>query len=204
MSFLAMLSIVGCVCPPAYYTGMHPSYLPNHIPFDSGCDPCGAVGSCDAVGNCGIPEYGEFVEFGGDFCAPRHKIVDCRTSFSNLSNGAALMGRGILDVTAAPFVIVANMLSSGCQYELIKICDTGFYGHSFYQSADPCCSARTSGCDTCAGGYTEGIQYNQNFQQHTRMLPAPARRNSSVIQASYQEPTAPAVKFVQPRHTVIR
>ena len=209
MSLLATLAVTGCVCPPVYHPGMHHGFVSSHIPFDSGCDPCGPVGGCGVadhcVDPCGITEYGGFAGFGGHVCSPRHKIVDCRTSFSNLSNGALLMGRGVLDITAAPFVIVGNILSSGCRYELIKICDTGFFGQPFYQTVDPCCSVSASGCDTCAGGFSEGIQYNVNpHQQQTRVLPAtaspaPARRSSSsVIQASHIEPTAPAVRFVQP------
>ena len=204
ISLLASLSVVGCVCPPAQYFGMHHGYAPNHIPYDGGCDPRGAVGSCGVVEDCGV------VEYGGDFCAPRYNsVVDCRTTFSNLSNGILLTGRGVLDVAAAPFVIVGNMLSSGCRYELIKYCDTGFYGQTFFQSAEPCGSVSTSGCasgcESCAGGFTEGVRYNVNTpHQTTTVLPTPLRRSNSVIQAAYQEPTAPAVRFVQPKHTVFR
>jgi|GEM_PF-2710861 len=207
MSLLAILAVTGCVCPPAYLPSMNRGVVSSHIPFDSGCDPCGPIGSCDMVDHCdpcGSVTYGGFVGFGGHSCAPQYKIVDCRTSFSNIGNGTLLIGRGVLDIAAAPFVLIGNMLSSGCRYELIKICDTGFFGQPLYQTVDPCCSVSTSGCDTCAGGFSEGIQYNVNSHQpQTRVLPAtalptPARRSSSVIQASHIEPTAPAVRFVQP------
>ena len=206
VSLLATLSLVGCVCPPAgYHSGMYPSgysYSHGNMIFGGG-DPCGGFGTAD----CGV------IEYTGSPCTPQvcapqvcaPKIVDCHTSFSHLGNGILLVGRGILDVTAAPFVIVGNLLSSGCRYEVIPHCGDVFYGDTCCQTVEPCgvshtpCSGNGAGCETCAGGYTEGIQYNTSFQNRATTLPAPARRNNSVMQASYQEPNMPGVRFVQPR-----
>ena len=202
MSLLATLSLVGCVCPPAsYHTGMYYNgYAPNYAVCDSGCDPCGSVDS-----GCGVIEYGE------NPCAPQYctpqpcvpRIASCRSTFSNLSNGVLLIGRGILDVTAVPFVIAGNVLSSGCRYEVLSYCDTPcITTTSCYPTAEPCAPACSSGCDTCAGGYSEGIQYNTsayNTNIQSQMVPlSPPRRSSGIIHASYQEPTAP-VRFVQPK-----
>ena len=206
MSLLATLSMVGCVCPPAgYYSGMHRGYAPNHIPCDSGCDPCGPPEM-----GCGV------IEYTGTPCAPQScapqpympptcipKVVDCRTTFSHLGNGVLLIGRGIIDITAAPFVILGNALSSNCRYEVLTRHDNVVcYTVPQYQMLEPCAPSCTSGCtggcDTCAGGYTDGIQFGTSTQTRT-MLPAPAHRTNSVTQASYQEPTAPVMRFVQPK-----
>ena len=208
MSVLATLSVVGCVCPPAgYYSGMHRGYAPNHIAYENGCDPCGP-----SEMGCGV------IEYAGAPCAPQScapiyaspacvpKVVDCRTTFSHLGNGVLLIGRGIIDVTAAPFVILGNALSSNCRYEVLTRHDNVVcYSVPQYPMTEPCVPACSSGCgtgcgggcDTCAGGYTEGIQFG-NTQTRT-MLPAPAYRTNSVTQASYQEPTAPVMRFVQPK-----
>ena len=200
MSLLATLSMVGCVCPPTgYYSGMQRNYVPNHIAYDNGCDPCGPTES-----GCGV------IEYTGNPCAPQTcvtqpcapKIVDCRTTFSHLSNGVLLIGRGVLDVTAAPFVIVSSMLSNGCRYEVFAHCDNVYYTaprYQSYQTIEPCAPTCSSGCDACSGGYTEGISFAPNVQSRSTVIPAPAYRTSSVIQASYQEPTAPVMKFVQPK-----
>ena len=200
-SLLTTVSLVGCVCPPtSYYSGMRSCYAPTPVVYDNGCDPgcnpgcdpCGPVEACGVVDPCG-PQI----------CAPQPyfpRTVDCRNTFSNLNNGILLVGRGILDVTAVPFVIVGNMLSSGCRYEVLTFCDNVTYGNSYCRTVEPCTSACSSGCDSCAGGYNEGIQYNTNSSalNHSTTLLAPPRRSNSVVQASYQEPTAP-VRFVQPK-----
>ncbi|MDR0327966.1 MAG: hypothetical protein LBI05_06705 [Planctomycetaceae bacterium] len=202
-SFLAAVSLVGCVCPPTgYYSGMRSCYVPNRIydnacgpvGCDSGCDPCGQVEACGAVEPCGPT-----------IIAPQPYIprpLDCRNTFSNLRNGMILTGRGILDVAAAPFVVVGNMLSSGCRYEVLTFCDNAPYCSPCYQTVEPCAPSCSSGCDSCSGGYNEGIQYNGNTSAHnlsTTILTPPLRmNNSAVIQASYLEPTAP-VRFVQPK-----
>ena len=192
MSLLATLSVVGCICPPAgYYSGMQRHYVPNHITYDNGCDPCGATES-----GCGV------IEYSGNPCVAQPcvpKIVDCRTTFSNLGNGIFLIGRGVLDVTAAPFVIVSNALSNSCRYELLTHCDPVYYAAPRCQTVEPCTSTCTSGCDACSGGYTEGIQFNTSVQNRTTALPSPIYRSNGVIQASYQEPTAPVMKFVHPK-----
>jgi hypothetical protein len=210
MSLLATLSVVGCVCPPTYYSGMNRvEYGHGSVCFDGGCDPCGDAGCSSGYGpSCGsgygVIEYRSTPCFAQP-CGP--KIVNCRTTFSNLGNGVLLIGRGILDVTAAPFVVVGNALSSGCRYEVLAHCDNVCYSSPCCQaveapcspvSALPCDPVGTSGCDTCNGGYNEGIQYNGNYQNQTTMLPPMPRRMNSVVQASYQEPTAPVVRFVQP------
>ena len=195
MSLLATLSMVGCTCTPGYYSGMPQyAYHPNDmVGCDTGCDPCGP-----AETSCGV------IEYGGNFCAPP-RTANCRTSFSHIGNGLCLVGRGVLDVAAAPFVAIGGILSSGCRYEVITHCDTPFYGRCYpvqeiAEPCSPCSSGCSTGCDNCAGGYTEGIQYNTNvLSRPTTFQPAFSPRRNSVIQASYQEPNAPAVRFVQPR-----
>jgi len=205
MCLMATLSVVGCVCSPTgYHSGMRTGYVPNCTPYDNACDPVGCD-PCAPIEACGV------VEYGGNPCEPQScipqffgpktyapKVVDYRHSFSNLGNGVLLFGRGLLDITAAPFVIAGNMLSSGCRYEVLTFCDNPIpYGGTYYQTVEPCSSA-CSGCDTCSNGFTNGTQYS--VKAPSRMTPTAAqpRRGNSVIQASYQEPTAP-VRFVQPR-----
>jgi hypothetical protein len=98
--------------------------------------------------------------------------------------------------------VVGNVLSSGCRYEVLTYRDSIPYcPPTGYQIIDPCCPVGiSSGCDTCANGYTNGIQYNVSPQHLATPLPAPVRsRSNTVIQAAYQEPSTPAVRFVQPR-----
>lgn len=208
-SLLATLSLVGCVCPPAsYHPGIyHNSYVPGHSGCDDGCAPCGSIDS-----GCGV------IEYGGDPCAlqcypPQYcgpGVSHFQNTFSNLGNGVLLIGRGILDVAATPFVFVGNALSSGCRYEVLSYCDTPCTTMtSCYPIIEPSGMGCSSGCDSCGGGYSDGIQYNDSVKYNTspsntsvrnsQMVPlSPPRRTSGVIHASYQEPTAP-VRFVQPR-----
>ena len=192
VSLLATLSMVGCVCTPGYHSGVSRyGCHSGNIGYDGGCDPCGAAES-----GCGV------IEYGGNPCAPS-KIVDCRNCLSNIGNGICLIGRGVLDATATPFIAIGGVLSSGCRYEVLAHCDNTYYGNPCYQTQSisspcaPCDPVCTSGCETCAGGYSEGIQYSTNVSNRAAMFPP--RRNNAIIQASYQEPTAPAVRFVQPR-----
>ena len=212
-SLLATLSLVVCVCPPAgFHSGIHyNSYVPGYPAYDNGCAPCGSIDS-----GCGV------VEYAGDPCAPQFcpppycvpRVANLQSTFSNLGNGVLLIGRGILDVTAAPFVIVGNALSSGCRYEVLSYCDTPIATMTDCYPVVESSSGCSSGCDTCAGGYSEGIQYNSGARYNTsptnasfssasvhnsQMVPlSPPRRTNGVVHASYQEPTAP-VRFVQPR-----
>jgi len=201
MGLLATLSVVGCICPPVYQTGMNRGFVSAPITYNNGCDPCGAAEACAPEG-CG----GGVIHYGGNVCAPQHKFFDSQGTFNNLSNGVLLTGRGILDVVASPFVIASNLLSSNCRYEVLAFCNDAPYVGQVYQTSGPCCSVGSTGCDNCAGGFTEGIHYNVNTPQQTTMLPTPPRRNHSVIQASYQEPkpTAPAARFIQPGYTARR
>jgi hypothetical protein len=215
MSLLATLSLVGCVCPPAsYHPGIHyNSYVPGHSVYDNGCDPSGSVDSGCGSG-CGVIEY-DANPCAPQYCAPPYcapRIANVQNTFSNLGNGVLLIGRGILDVAATPFVIVGNALSSGCRYEVLSYCDTPCTTMtSCYPVVEPCDAACSTGCSTCAGGYSDGIQYNNGPQynngiqydttnvRNSQMVPlSPPRRTNGVIHASYQEPTSP-VRFVQPR-----
>jgi len=192
MSLLTTLSMVGCMCTPGYHSGMSPYACQPDFGCDSGCDPCGIAES-----DCGV------IEYGGNFCAPP-RIANCRNSLSNIGNGVCLIGRGLLDVTAAPFVLIGNILSSGCQYEVLAHCPDVSYGtcYPMQETVAPCAPCSTSGCDNCNGGYTEGIQYNvttvPNRSVPNRTMAVLPRKNG-VVQASYQEPSVPAVRFVQPR-----
>lgn len=194
MSFLAV-PMIGCVAPiSGYNSGMHrSSYVSNSTVYESGCDPCGQIESdCGEVITSCMPMTGF------------SNAVNCRTAFSHLGNGMILVGRGVLDVAAAPFVTVGGMLSSGCRYEVLAHCNSGYLSSPCYQTVEPC-EPSCTGCDSCTNGYTEGIQYNVPQNQVTTMMPPAPRRTNSVIQtnpviqASYKEPTAPVAKFVQPR-----
>ena len=192
---LATLSVIGCVCPSTgYYSGMRTGCAPNCVAYDNACDPAGCD-PCGPVETCNPCEPQSCQVFAPKTYAP--KVVDYRHSFSNLGNGVLLFGRGVLDIAAAPFVIAGNMLSSGCRYEVLTFCDSpATYGGTYYQTVDPCSSTCSSGCEPCSNGFTEGIQpYTPS--RTTSMMTLPYR-NNSVIQASYQEPTAP-VRFAQPR-----
>ena len=206
MCLLTTLSVVGCVCSPTvHYSGMRTGYVPNHATYDNACDPAG----CDP---CGPAEVCGAVEYSGNPCEPQScaptffapktyapKVVDYRHSFSNLGNGVLLFGRGILDISAAPFVIAGNLLSSGCRYEVLTFCDNVVpFSGTYHQTAEPCSSACSSGCETCSNGFTEGIQYNTQVPSRATSVVTLPRRNNSVVQASYEEPTAP-VRFAQPR-----
>jgi len=193
MSLLATLSMIGCICPPGgYHSSMYrPNYVSPPTVYDGTCDPCGPTDT-----GCGV------IEYTGNPCAPMTyapRVVDCRSSFVNLGNGIFLVGRGILDVTAAPFIALGNLMASGCRYEVLSICPDVSYAGPCYTTTEPCApSACSPGCDTCANGYTEGIRYNTSAKNWSASFPPPPRMSSSVIQASYQEPTAPVARFVQP------
>ena len=206
ISFLAIISMVGCISsPPGYYSGMHRGYSTSHITYDTGCGPCvPAASGCDVIeytDNPCAPQSCAPASYATPYCVPR--VADCRTTFSHLSNGVLLVGRGIIDIAAAPFVIVGNTLSSNCRYEVMTLCDSVSYTVPRYQVIEPCVPSHSmgcsSGCDTCSDGYTEGIQFGTSAQHHPAMLPAPTFRANSVVQASYQEPSAPVMRFVQPK-----
>ena len=204
LSLCVTLSMVGCVCTPGYYSGM-PQYAYHSSSVsmgcdtgcDTGCDPCGPIETGCGPADCGV------IESSGIFCAPP-RIRSCRTSLSHIGNGICLVGRGVLDIAATPFVAIGGILSSGCRYEVIAHCDTPCYSsHYTVQNVEPCGqsgSSCTSGCETCSSGYTEGIQYNTSAitRPPTLMPPFPTRKNT-VVQAAYQEPTRPAVRFSQPK-----
>jgi hypothetical protein len=116
-------------------------------------------------------------------------------------------------------------MSSRCRYEVLAHCEDVRFARLGFPIADPCqpavSSGCSSGCDSCSSGYSEGIPYNGQYNGQingnlqsrvatlppmptmmspTLMPPPPMPYTSnSVIHASYLEPTAPAVRFVQPR-----
>ena len=217
---LATLSVAGCICMPGYYPGVPRisygpqfsygsqfSYGHSSVVFDDPCSPCGPEMACDPCGPCG-PEIvcGGVVELGGPPRFPqRGTIVDCRTSLSNISKGTLLVGRGVLDITAAPFVIVGNLLSSGCRYEVIAYYPEIHRFSSSPRIVKPCCAISTSGCDSCDNGlfidngFSQGRQFDtHNHSRMTLSQPMP-RMNNSIIQATHVEPITPGVRFVQPR-----
>ena len=244
ISLLATLSTVGCMCTPGYHPGYSfgppvsydyggygynssgcSTYGPSNCTFDASCGPCGTA-SCDPCGYTPCaPEiaygsgYGIF-EYGGYPCAPCPPRLNCRSALYNIGNGTLLVGRGVLDVAAAPFVLVGNLLSSGCQYEVIKHCpEVSFCGPGF-QTFDPCgyvgTSGCSSGCDSCGNGHYNdngnidngyfGNGHIEDGYSYNRVMLSPPptqRRNTSVIQAAYREPITPGVRpgvrFVQPR-----
>ena len=211
ISLLATLSVVGCMCSPGYYSGVpqvgyasHAGYGHGGMIFDDAC------GSCGPQMDCGV------VEYGCNPCSPHPAITDCRSSFSNLGNGVLLVGRGVLDISAAPFIIVGKILSSGCRYEVLSYCPEVAYCSPVYQPSVgvPCdpviTSGCASGCDSCNGGYIgngymhgngyiQESPYDINTQSRAVIPPSMQRRSNSVVQASYMEPTTPGVRFVQPR-----
>lgn len=199
MSLAATLSMVGCVCGPGgYYAGASQAYYPGvsgcgdmscgDMACDTGCDPCDP---CEMPMDCGVIE-----------CAPSpcfaSPMINCRTSFSNIGNGVCLLGRGVLDATAAPFIVVGRVLSSGCRYNVSVDCGEMYCG-PVCETVTPCSSCGstgTSGCANCSEGFTEGIEYDTTAKNRP-VLAAP--RKHTVVQAVYQEPTTPPVKFVQPK-----
>ena len=211
ISLLATLSMVGCMCTPGIHPGLSQfSYGPqisygygSGSMFDDSCGPCGTVPvPCAPDVTCG--GGGGIVAFGGNYCAPCPPVLNCRSALSNIGNGTLLIGRGVLDITAAPFVIIGNLLSSGCQYEVIAHCPEVSYCGPAFHSVDPCCSVRTSGCNGCddgfhSNGYIEEFPSNDFSHNRATLSPPMPRRNTSVIQAGYREPITPGIRFVQPR-----
>jgi hypothetical protein len=221
ISLLATLSMVGCIATPGFYSGMpHFSYGPHFshgfghgftygpggVVFDDPCGPCGQEMACGPEMICGpAVACSVVVKSSGPPRFPqRGTIVDCRTALSNIGKGVLMVGRGVLDITATPFVVVGNLLSSGCRFEVLTHCPgTHIVGHS-YQIIDSCCSTSTSGCDTCHNGFIESgfmrsIQPDIGTHSRTTISSPMPRRSSSVIQAAHVEPTTPGVRFVQPR-----
>ena len=213
ISLLMTLSVVGCVTPPGAYVGTHRTYMPNTVMHSGGCDACGPVEACGAAA-CGppifsTPSFGQ-VGYSGLYCPPPRQIIDCRATFSNLSNGMFLTGRGILDVTAAPFITISNLLSHNYRYEVLAYCNTADVGVPVYQTTGPCCSVESTGCSGCDNGLAESMRYKvtalpntmPNVQRQAPVPPALPRRNNPVVQASHLEPTAPVVRFVNPNQGV--
>jgi len=190
ISLLATLSMTGCICTPGYYSGVSQySYGYGGTVFNDPCDPCGPEMSCGTV------------EFAGNPCVPCPPAVNCLTPLTNIGTGVILVGRGVLDITAAPFVLAGKILSSGCQYEVIAHCPTVHHIGSVYQSvtpcSSPCSSIGTSGCDSCGDGHY-GNGYIDD-QSRTLTAPPVLRKSNTVIQAAHREPSRNGVKFVQPR-----
>jgi len=225
MCLLATLSVAGCVCMPGYYPGVprisygpqfshgsqfsygHGGYGHSGVVFDDPCSPCAPEMACDPCG----PEIvcGGVVEFGGNFCVPQHgTIVDCRSSLSNICSGVLLIGRGVRDMTAKPFIVVGKILSSGCRYEVIAHCPEIHYFGSSSRTVKPCCAV-TSGCDSCNNGYfiendfnnsrSSGRQFDTHAHSRMPLSPPMLRMNNSIIQATHVESITPGVRFVQPR-----
>ena len=208
---LATLSVAGCICVPGYYPGVPMisygpkfSYGHSSVVFDDPCGPCAPEMAC---GPCG-PEImcGNVIEFGGPPRFPkRGTIVDCRTSLSNITKGTLLVSRGVRDITATPFVVIGNLLSSGCRYEVIAHCPEIRPFSSSPQIVKPCCAVSSSGCESCDNGlfidngFSQGRQFDTH--SHSRMILSPPmpRTSNSIIQATHVEPITPGVRFVQPR-----
>ena len=232
--------MVGCIAPYHYHSGFHHSGMSHFgygyghsfghgfghdsFAFDRSCDPCGPGVACAPEIACAPSANCATVLYSADICFPQMgTVVDCRTSLGNICNGVLLIGRGVRDIAAKPFVVIGNILSGGCRFKVLTACPGDHFGGSFYQSVDMCGPVSTSGCSsgctTCEGGFIESIPFNGHFNGHNRhngvqfngnatqsrapMLPAPPRRSSPVVQASHQEPvvspTAPTVRFVKPR-----
>jgi len=210
VSLLATLCMVGCISSPMHYHGMHNMHRGHISSFavHNGCDPCGPAVGCGDVCGVGSGFSSGIMTSGRIYCPPRHTPVDCQSAFANITNGAFLTTRGILDLTAAPFVIIGNLLSHNYGYKVVPYCkDIPVTGIS-HQVISPCSSVSVSGCmpgcETCAGGFSEGIRYNVHPQHHSTILPPSVRRSHSVVQASYSEPITPGVRFIQPSRTVVR
>ena len=191
MCLLSVLCLSGCVTPPGQQLGMQRGFISNQAFYGGGYNPCGAVESCGVI-NCG---HG----------LSRPAIASCRDTFANISNGSFLVQRGLLDITAAPFVLIGNLLSTDYRYEVLAYRDAVRYASPCCQAVDACSAIGISGCETCSSGFSEGRLFGATqTHQASRLIP-PAPRlvsphvGNSIIQASYQEPTAPAAKFVHPR-----
>ena len=186
VSLLATLSMTGCMCTPGYFS-CPPQYSYGHggVIFDDACAPCGPEMSCGTVGYDCNP------------CVPCSPTLNCQNSLTNIGTGVLLVGRGVLDITATPFVLAGKILSSGCQYEVIAHCPAVYQVGSVCQSVDPCNSVITSGCDSCGNGHF-GNGYIDD-QSRTTTHPPVLRKGNLVVQAGYKEPISSGVKFVQPR-----
>ncbi|MDR0521255.1 MAG: hypothetical protein LBH00_05325 [Planctomycetaceae bacterium] len=237
---LSVLPAAGCVSATmAYRTGGCIS--PCAVSYaEPACDPCGETGCGEGEIACGNTVMGGAVISGTcDPCAG-HGVIHGQHCLSNIGNGVRLIGRGVLDAAAVPFIVVGKVLSSGCRYEVITDCSGSglgfgdtfsfggcpgggcsqevYYGDNYMQPQDfvdpctpqmsvpcsPCTGTVTTGCSSCAGKQTgSGIEYSTAnrpsvHQVHAVVPPKPGKI-SGVVQTSYQEPTAPVIRFVKPK-----
>ncbi len=162
---LLLFSASGCVCQPGYGlcgSVMHQGVV-DYVDGPTGAD-CGA--------NCG-PGVGGYV---GGTCVP-HGMNNCASCLGAIGNGVRVIGEGAFSLAASPFIVLGSLISGGpCGYETFPNCGCSneiYYGDNCYQShdfCDPCADscgdsygspmAARSGCATCSGGYTEGVQFD--------------------------------------------
>lgn len=173
---LSSVSIVGCAC-----------YTPGSArPCSTGM--CGTVGVVDYVdggpgaceADCGATCGGGCVGYGNYRQSPGTDCLQC------VGESIRVVGEGVLGIAAAPFIVAKHMICSGCNgYESYPNCGCSnevYYGDDCYQMhdfCDPCACGGTvkgnSGCATCNGGYSEGVQASPDVTGNV-----PARRIQTV------------------------
>ncbi|MDR3234496.1 MAG: hypothetical protein LBT46_12680 [Planctomycetaceae bacterium] len=226
IGILLMLSNVGCICTPdyrsfncadrgtEYYGGSGCGIGYNTADYNAECGTGCETETCNScespvpyqASQCGV------VPFGNVLC-----VSSCGGNLHNLATGTCLVGRGVLDVAAAPFHLVGNLLSHnyGCLDRLSY--GYGAYSPGVYaSSAEACTSVSCSACGRTSGTViddgtviedesvqtpkiqtpirTQPIQTQQmSGKQTTSMLPPPTQK---VIQTGYIQPK---IKFGKPQ-----
>jgi hypothetical protein len=191
---LLTLCSAGCVCTPnsrgfncsggGYYGGANNGcgIADCGTGCDTGCDANASCSPCDTVRESAVYPYSP--------CLPK-----CGGCLKNVAVGTCLVGRGVLDIAAAPFLCVGNLLSHdyGCL-------DRMGPGYDEYPCADPCTSVSGSSCNPCSRTVEDGTIINDEpvdapklDNKHTSVMPKPTNK---VVQASYLQPKT---KFGTPR-----
>ncbi len=159
LTVLVFCSCLGCVCSPS----------------GTIANPCGSI-PC-TIGP-GVVDYVDGGSCAGDApCGGCGYVRDgqCGQCLGRLGNGIGVVGGAALDLVAAPVVLASKIVAGGsCVYETYPNCGCSnevYYGDNSLQAhdfCDPCGTvgggtvgfAASSGCSSCNGGFTEGIQSN--------------------------------------------
>ncbi|GHT22627.1 hypothetical protein FACS189419_05450 [Planctomycetales bacterium] len=224
---LFILSSVGCMCTPGYRPcgiggigcagpGVYDYY--NNGNYCSDCRQSSCVTGCDETAACNPCE-----EVDSYSPCSAHGAVNCGSCLGNLGTGVVLVGRGVLNVAAAPFLLVGNLLSKdyGCAERFNgNCCGEAYYGDNCYQPHDfndPCNGSvqggfsGRGGCANCNrqinhgengtviqdGTVIEDVPVNSLPNGNTQGFVKP-KPTSRVVQAGYLQPKT---KFVKPQIT---
>lgn len=175
---LSAVSMVGCCSSPGYARRC-PTYgacgtvgvgVVDYVDGGPGaCEAdCGTTCGANYGTTCGAGCSG--VYSGGAVGCGGCRQSSCTDCLQCVGDGIRVVGESALGLVAAPFIVARHMICSGCNgYESYPNCGCSnevYYGDDCYQMhdfCDPCaCGGGTvkghSGCATCNGGYSEGIQ----------------------------------------------